>query len=500
MPQTFVINLLYDMHIQHGDSSHTRGISAAWPTEDSKFKAVILDTAGTNQPVNQSHCDDRQCVDREIRQRQVIDNFVVDIADAASAATLYVLNRMTTTDAVRDGGAAAWHASPTHHVACSAVQERVNNLIHNYLYGRGPMVEPSADALSSMHRRLIIVHNLKDLGTVADVQRAINLEVLTFRHAKQVPGALRYNSVAYKGANGVGRITHFVLVKNHTDAGRARNRATIAEMRQFLGSDTQAGAQSNYTLLDHIQQSITKVARRYLTGYVSVANLSRGPSRLVAARLYHQLVCVCAWCSVNGTRVDDLQLAFVSTTPEDTDSTKSTMMEYQDQWSGNGGAVGVIDRPANTTVRTEEEVTTISNRPPACASRDTKYTFNHPRLLSTPQPATVLQIDLPDPIAYTVSPQSHADSGLESQRDVVSRRPEGSHPTLECGTPTNAGTLDCWVQFGPADPAIAIHIAGQSGTDTMQSTVTLKGYVTKMRVTALWHTAVQYGTMLTDWV
>lgn len=155
------------------------------------------------------------------------------------------------------------------------------------------MVEPSADALSSMHRRLIIVHNLKDLGTVADVQRAINLEVLTFRHAKQVPGALRYNSVAYKGANGVGRITHFVLVKNHTDAGRARNRATIAEMRQFLGSDTQAGAQSNYTLLDHIQQSITKVARRYLTGYVSVANLSRGPSRLVAARLYHQLVCVC---------------------------------------------------------------------------------------------------------------------------------------------------------------------------------------------------------------
>lgn len=107
MPQTFVINLLYDMHIQHGDSSHTRGISAAWPTEDSKFKAVILDTAGTNQPVNQSHCDDRQCVDREIRQRQVIDNFVVDIADAASAATLYVLNRMTTTDAVRDGGAAA---------------------------------------------------------------------------------------------------------------------------------------------------------------------------------------------------------------------------------------------------------------------------------------------------------------------------------------------------------------------------------------------------------
>ena len=87
------------MFIQHGDNSHTRGISAAWPGPDGKPNAVLLDTAGTNQPVNQSGCMTMECVASKIRQRRVSDKFVLEKAHAI--ANKPVVNRMSAASAVR---------------------------------------------------------------------------------------------------------------------------------------------------------------------------------------------------------------------------------------------------------------------------------------------------------------------------------------------------------------------------------------------------------------
>ena len=87
------------MFLQHGDNSHTRGISAAWPGPDGKPNAVLLDTAGTNQPVNQSGCMTMECVASKIRQRRVSDKFVLDVAHAI--ANKPVVNRMSAASAVR---------------------------------------------------------------------------------------------------------------------------------------------------------------------------------------------------------------------------------------------------------------------------------------------------------------------------------------------------------------------------------------------------------------
>ena len=87
------------MFLQHGDNSHTRGISAAWPGPDGKPNAVLLDTAGTNQPVNQSGCMTMECVASKIWQRRVSDKFVLDVAHAI--ANKPVVNRMSAASAVR---------------------------------------------------------------------------------------------------------------------------------------------------------------------------------------------------------------------------------------------------------------------------------------------------------------------------------------------------------------------------------------------------------------
>ena len=87
------------MFIQRGDNSHPRGISAAWPGPDGKLNAVLLDTAGTNQPVNQSGCMTMECVASKIWQRRVSDKFVLDVAHAI--ANKPVVNRMSAASAVR---------------------------------------------------------------------------------------------------------------------------------------------------------------------------------------------------------------------------------------------------------------------------------------------------------------------------------------------------------------------------------------------------------------
>ena len=87
------------MFLQHGDNSHTRGISAAWPGPDGKPNAVLLDTAGTNQPVNQSGCMTMECVASKIWQRRVSDKFVLDVAHAI--ANKPVVNRMSAASVIR---------------------------------------------------------------------------------------------------------------------------------------------------------------------------------------------------------------------------------------------------------------------------------------------------------------------------------------------------------------------------------------------------------------
>ena len=89
------------MFLQHGDNSHTRGISAAWPGPDGKPNAVLLDTAGTNQPVNQSGCMTMECVASKIWQRRVSDKFVLDVAHAIANKQIMVVNRMSAASAVR---------------------------------------------------------------------------------------------------------------------------------------------------------------------------------------------------------------------------------------------------------------------------------------------------------------------------------------------------------------------------------------------------------------
>ena len=87
------------MFIQHGDNSHTRGISAAWPGPGGKLNAVLLDTAGTNQPVNQSDCMNMSCTASKIRQRRVSDKFVLEKAHAI--ANKPVVNRMSAASVIR---------------------------------------------------------------------------------------------------------------------------------------------------------------------------------------------------------------------------------------------------------------------------------------------------------------------------------------------------------------------------------------------------------------
>ena len=89
------------MFIQRGDNSHPRGISAAWPGPDGKLNAVLLDTAGTNQPVNQSGCMTMECVASKIWQRRVSDKFVLDVAHAIANKQIMVVNRMSAASAVR---------------------------------------------------------------------------------------------------------------------------------------------------------------------------------------------------------------------------------------------------------------------------------------------------------------------------------------------------------------------------------------------------------------
>ena len=52
------------------------------------------------------------------------------------------------------------------------MQEQINELIQKYLFRGNPGVEPTCDALKSMHKR-VVVHNLKDAATIEEVERTV---------------------------------------------------------------------------------------------------------------------------------------------------------------------------------------------------------------------------------------------------------------------------------------------------------------------------------------
>ena len=365
------------------------------------------------------------------------------------------------------------------------LQEQINELVQKDLFSGNPGVEPTCDRLKSMHQRVIVMHNLKDAATIEEVERAIKHEILTFRQAKRVAGSVRFNSVAYVKGQCVGRITHFVMGKMNTDAGREYNAATINELRQFLEADDQAGEDTNLSLLDHIQRGIKKVAPKYLYSYVADAVCPSCEGCMSVTPW-----CVTQPCSDDGENgnvqgLKDLEFVPIQQLASDVTGNKTTskpLLEFQGQWSGNGEATAVMKRPLGIAVRTEGEVKAVSNAPPLRAHRGVAYNFSHPQL-PKPQQATVVQIDLPDPIAYSLPSKSCAEPGAHC--DAPRHRPEGSHPSLHCGAPTNARTIDCWLQFGPDDKAISIRIAGQSGTSKLKSTITIAGCVV-----ALYHGVV----------
>lgn len=205
--KTFVLNNLCGRHWISSKRHATEGLSFA-VVDEAIGHWVILDTAGFGSPLPLVQAVSEEAADELYAQSQAMEFFLRDITFTLSQILILVVSDLTISD------------------------QKFIDMIQNRI---------DEDRVKA--RKLIVVHNLKDVTTEEDYNLVWNRQIEgRFRGVKEELEVIAADPVTKEEAKGkvrflrAQRATHLVLVNDNCEFGEKTNPITFAYLRTLVNS------------------------------------------------------------------------------------------------------------------------------------------------------------------------------------------------------------------------------------------------------------------------
>lgn len=227
--KTTVANLLSGRETAAGNLAHTQGLSAIVD----KQKFIYLDTAGQNQPI-EMYASVNQPLEGEptnqkideiheiTNTRLISDLFASDMVVAMSDVLVVLVNQLTLED------------------------QRYVKVLEN--------------KVKESRTQIIVVHNLKDTETVEELHKLIQNDIVSsFGCEEELWGEKKYWTRS-------GQISHLVLGREGTAAGKAFNQQTceiIKHIMDFKKMSGGNGAEQKLSLLAEFDRYVGQNLHKY---------------------------------------------------------------------------------------------------------------------------------------------------------------------------------------------------------------------------------------------
>ena len=239
--KSFLLNQLCDIKLPSGNLIHTEGISITAGRNMAK-NIIFIDTAGTDTAIPKNELDDKKATEALLRE----------IALHLCSFIIIVVNRLRATD-----------------------QSYIRQVLN---HSKNP----------GCAKNIIIVHNLIDVATQADIDEVIEKEIVDLFEAKMDNIKLQMNRTStevnfYRSTHYDVKLRHFILAKHGSEAAQIWNRQSIDGIMNILQTATEARRDLN-VLPEMIAFVNTKLPQLFINNQQQSNNANENHQQMFQVR------------------------------------------------------------------------------------------------------------------------------------------------------------------------------------------------------------------------